>query len=139
MAQLKDLFKRKKHLFISSESTGLDVIDVDGNLHRLEFHNCVCTFDDDKIAEAIRAHPHFGWRFFEDKKDRQIENPVTPEKKTLSDALGGMSIQMLRTICKEQKLMDGDWKKITATPKKDLVLHMTKHKEQLGHYATLGS
>ena len=133
------IFQRKKHLFMSSETCGLDVTDRSGKLHRLRFDNCICTFDEDEIAEAIRRHPHFGWRFFEDTKERQIENQFTPEKQALGDALTGMSISMLRSICKEQKLMDGDWKKITATPKKDLVLYMVKHKDNLGHYATLGN
>lgn len=134
----KPIFERKKHLFISSETTDLDVTDSNGKLHRLRFENCICTFDEDEVAEAIRKHPHFGWRFFEDTKDRKIENAFSPEKQTLADALAGMSITMLRSICKEQKLMDGDWQKITATPKKDLVQYMIKHKDSLGHYATLG-
>jgi len=134
----KPIFERKKHLFISSETTDLDVVDANGKLHRLKFANCICTFDEDEIAEAIRKHPHFEWRFFEDHKDRKIENQFEPEKQSLADALSGMSIQMLRNICKEQKLMDGDWKKISATSKKDLVLYMVKHKDALGHYATIG-
>lgn len=134
----KPLFSRKKHLFISSEDTGLDVIDVNGKLHRLEFVNGICTFDEDEIAEAIRRHPHFEWRFFEDRKQRQVESAFTPDKQNLADALTGMSIQMLRNICKEQRLMDGDWKKITGTSKKDLVTYMVQNKERLGHYATLG-
>ena len=129
-------------MFIASETTDLDVVsptpDGKGKLHRLRFENGICTFDEDEIADAIRRHPHFGRRFFEDTKDRKIEQAFQPEKQTLADALAGMSIQMLRNICKEQKLMDGDWQKITATSKKDLVLYMTKHKDALGHYATLG-
>jgi hypothetical protein len=137
MAQ--SFFERKKHLFISSETTGLDVTDKNGKLHRLQFENCICSFDEDEIADAIRKHPHFGWRFFEDKKDRQIENKFSEaEKQDLATALAGMSINLLRSMCKEQNLMDGDWKKISGAKKDELVLYMVKHKDKLGHYATLG-
>jgi len=134
----KPIFGRKKYLFISSEDTGLDVVDVNGKMHRLQFSNGICTFDSDEIADAIRKHPHFEWRFFEDKKDRQVENTFEPEKQTLADALTGMDLNVLRSIAKQQNLMNGEWKKISSTPKKDLVLYMVKHKDQLGHYATLG-
>jgi hypothetical protein len=133
-------FKRKKFLFISSEDTGLDVTTKDGKLHRLQFTNTVFSTDDEQVADAIRNHPHFQSRFFEDHKDRTIENQFpTPEKQDLGKALGNMSINILRSICKEQKLMDGDWKKISGTPKEDLVVYMVGHKDKLGHYATLGN
>ena len=135
----KPMFARKKYLFISSEDTGLDVSDKNGKLHRLQFENTIFTTDDEDIADAILKHTHFGWRFFEDKKDRQIENAFVPEKQDLATALSGMSINLLRSICKEQKLMDGDWKKITGAPKEDLVVYMVNHKDKLGHYATLGN
>ena len=138
----KPIYQRKKYLFISSETTGLDVVinkhTANEKLVRLRFDNCIYTCDDEAIAEAIRSHPHFGWRFFEDNKDRKIENAFTPEKQELADALSGMSIQMLRNIAKEQRLMDGNWKKITSTDKKELVSYMVRHKDNLGHYATLG-
>jgi len=133
-------FKRKKFLFISSEDTGLDVTDKNGKLHRLQFTNTIFSTDDEEVADAIREHSHFGQRFFEDHKDRTIENQFpTPEKQDLGKALSGMSINLLRSISKEQKLMDGDWKKISGTPKEDLVVYMVAHKNKLGHYATLGT
>jgi hypothetical protein len=130
--------ERKNYVFISSEDTGLDVTTADGKLHRLQFENAVFQTKDGAVAEAIRRHTHFGWRFFEDFKNRKVENKFVPEKQELATALTGMSINMLRSICKEQKLMDGDWTKISATPKEDLVVYMVNHRDKLGHYATLG-
>ena len=130
--------ERKVFLFHSSEDTGLDVTTADGKLHRLTFENAHFQTRDGAVAEAIRRHQHFGWRFFEDFKDRKVENKFNPDKQDLGKALSGMSINLLRSICKEQKLMDGDWTKISGTPKEDLVIYMVNHRDKLGHYATLG-
>lgn len=145
--------EKKRFLFISAEDTGLDLmvptIGRDGQVfkekHRLRFENAILVITDEyfdnpeAVAEAIRKHPHFGWRFWEDKGGRTVINKFNPDKKPLADALGAMSLNILRAIAKEKKMMDGDWSKISQSGKEDLVEYMVNHRDKLGEYESLGA
>jgi len=105
---------------------------------KCHFRNSVFQTKEPQCAEAIEAHIHFGRRFFNKPVSvGEVENKYLPEKQTLSDALSGMKITILRSIAKDQELTT--WDRLKNMKKEQLVEFMVEHKDKLGHYGSLGN
>lgn len=141
-----------KYLFISSMST--DKIDAlhpeDEDLprsereikkYRCQFRNAIFGTNNDRIAEALRAHPHFDKTFFEDSRGQEVTSKYNPDEQRLIDHWQQEKIQKLKSRAFDLELKP--WGELKMMKKPDLLDLLLQKRGQLepqdfpeGYHAT---
>jgi hypothetical protein len=132
--------EKTKYLFISKYST--DKVDAlhpaDEHLprserevkrYRCQFRNAVFQTNNERMAEALRAHPHFGKVFFEDTKGREVTSRYNPDEQRLIDHWQQEKIQKLKSRAFDLELKP--WGELKAMTKPDLLDLFLQKKGQL--------
>ena len=74
--------------------------------HIFDFNNAIYQTKDPAIAEAIRNSAYFGYTYWEDEKNRKVEQKFADEDLSLEDKLRGMNLMTLRKLLNDTKALD---------------------------------
>ncbi len=106
---------------------------------RIVFRNAIYQTENEKIANALRTHPHFGIDWFEKKDIKEKANRFRyAEDKELYNQLNSLTYSQLKNIAFEKKLAfykpENDSKPLGSMKKEEVIDLLMEKKHNLGEH-----